>query len=160
MLELPNSDFNSNEDLARRTIDVRLQRTSLLEIFRPENSNYTSVSKLKNPFVIIMYAIDAAYGDLTHMTYDELNKRDIEDLDLCLKDIEALRKRFPHFDIWGKMKPYEIPHLPVLPWQCPIGICGFCGEDYVKIQRDALTRAGYEAHRIIEGTIPFEFCLL
>ena len=58
------------------------------------------------------------------------------------------------------MKPYEVPALPISPWQNPIAICGFCGEDYVKIQRDALTRAGYEAYRIIEGTIPFEFCLL
>jgi hypothetical protein len=61
-----------------------------------------SISQLKNPFIIIMYAIDAAYGDLTRITYDELNKRDNEELDLCLKDINALRKRFPHFDVWEK----------------------------------------------------------
>jgi len=32
MLELPNSDFNSNKDLAKRTKNIRLPKRSLLEI--------------------------------------------------------------------------------------------------------------------------------
>jgi hypothetical protein len=160
MLEFPNSDFNSlHEDLAKRTTNVKLPKRSLFEIFRPGNYDYISVFQLKNPFVIIMYALDAAYGNLTQITHDELNKKDNEESDLYLNEINNLRKRFPHLDIWGKMKPYEVSSNLPLPWKCPIAVCGFCGEDYVKIQRDALRRAGYEAHRIIEGTLPFEQCL-